>query len=320
MKELEWAALASNALKRIARSEDIRAYVEQSKELYPILFRAAQRFIAGESKETAVAEAVELISKGYAVSLEYIGENTRTKHECEMAKAEFLRLIQSAGAAGIQTTISLDLSHIGLEVDSEFAYGQLIELANEAAEHRMNIMISAEESAKTDSILQLYKRSSETCTNIGITLQAHLHRTPQDFNEIAGCAGPVRIVKGAFKEPLDVALPRSEELNNRYLHLAEMIISSGRLVSIATHDETIIEEVQKRGYLDRPDVQMEMLYGVRPERIKELKNAGYRTQVYVPYGREWHLYFCHRLAEFPPNVYKAIADMAQPQKVRESCY
>ncbi|MEF2248600.1 MULTISPECIES: proline dehydrogenase family protein [unclassified Paenibacillus] len=320
MKELEWAALASNMLKRIARREDIRAYVEQSKELYPILFRAAQRFIAGESKETAVAEAEELISKGYAVSLEYIGENTRTMQECELAKAEFIHLIRSAGAAGIQTTISLDLSHIGLEVDSEFAYGQLIELAKEAAQYRMNIMISAEESAKTDRILQLYRRSSEACSNIGITLQAHLHRTLQDFNEIAECTGPVRIVKGAFKEPEQMALPRSEELNNRYLHLTETILSAGRSLSIATHDESIIEEVQKRGYLDRSNVQMEMLYGIRPEKLKQLKKVGYKTQVYVPYGREWHLYFCHRLAEYPPNIYKAIADMAELQKAKESDY
>ncbi|MFD0710825.1 proline dehydrogenase family protein [Paenibacillus sp. GCM10027626] len=320
MNDNELQLLAANALKTIARNEQIKSYIQASEELYPLLFRAAQRFIAGSTRESALVEALNLISKGYRVSLEYIGENTSTEQECIAAKNEFLQLAHAAGKARLQTAICLDLSHIGMIIDAELAYRHLAELALTAADYGSTVMISAEESHKTDQILGLYKKTSKVCPNVGITLQAHLHRTERDLLDILPYHGRIRLVKGAFQEPKEIALPRSQELNDRYLHLAEMLVSSGRPVSIATHDEKIIEEVCQRGYLAQPNVELEMLYGIRPDRLKKLKDEGYRTKVYVPYGQEWHLYFFHRLAEYPPNIYRAIADMTTPDTFKKSLY
>jgi proline dehydrogenase len=320
MNEATLRMMATNALKSIARSEQIKTYIQESKDLNPLIFRAAQRFVAGENRDEAISEAFELISKGYFVSMECIGENTRTNQECEAAKNEFLQLARTVGEAGLQTTISLDLSHIGMTVDPELAYGHLVELAREAVQYGITIMIGAEDSAKTDMILKLYKRINEIYPNVGITLQAHQHRTERDFLDIQSCQGRIRIVKGAFQESKKIAVPRSEELNARYLHLTEMMVSTGRPVSIATHDEVIIEEVRQRRYLEQPNVEVEMLYGIRPDLLKKLKEDGHRTRVYLSYGKEWYLYFCHRLAEFPPNIYRAIADMATPYFTKEILY
>ena len=312
MNEMGLHASVANALKVIARNEQMKSYIQESKELYPLLARAARRFVAGETRDEAIGEAKQLATRGYATSLEYIGENTRDQAGCEAAKNEFLQLIHTARQAGIQHTISLDLSHIGLVVNEELAYKHLVELAREAASHGMNVMISAEESAKTDQILGLYRRACEDHANVGITLQAQLHRTERDVENVLACRGPIRLVKGAYQEPSDLALPRSEELSARYLHLADRLITAGRPVSLATHDEALHRAIRQQGYLDRPHVEVEMLYGIRPDLLKQLREDGYRTKVYVLYGQEWFLYFCHRLSEYPPNIYTAITDMVVP--------
>ena len=152
--------------------------------MYPLLFRAAQRFVTGETMEDAISRALELMSKGYLVSLEYIGENTGTEEECIAAKDEFIRLIHVVGEHKVQSTISLDLSHIGMMVDTELAYQHLAELAQQAGLYGLTIMISMEESAKTDQILGLYKKAADLYPNVGITLQAQLHRTAHDLAEI----------------------------------------------------------------------------------------------------------------------------------------
>ncbi|TVX85281.1 proline dehydrogenase [Paenibacillus agilis] len=315
-----WETSASQALKAMARDEQMKAQVQRAEGLYPLLLSAAKRFVVGETREEAISEACNLLSKGYNVSLEYICENIRDIQDCISAKDEFLGLIRIAGQANLKSTVSLDLSYMGMNADPQLAYEHLLELAQEAERCGITIMISAEESTKIDQILGIYKRIGERYANIGITLQAHLHRTVRDYLDIQAYPGKIRIVKGAYQEAADVALARSEELNERYLDIVEMIVATGRPISIATHDETIIEEVVKKGYLNQPNVEIEMLYGVRPERLKELKDEGYQTKVYVLYGVEWYLYVCHRLAEFPPNIYKAIADMANPYAEKESPY
>ncbi|QJD85514.1 proline dehydrogenase family protein [Cohnella herbarum] len=309
--------LAADALKTIARDEQIKSHISNSEELYPLLYRAARRYITGETKEDAVFQAVRLNMRGYATSLEYIGENVSDERECTESAKEFLRLIGMYGTAGRSSTISLDLSHIGMTVDEELAYRHLEELIREAAIYGMTIMISAEESFKASRIIGIYKRAASSYPNVGITLQAHLHRAESDMEEIKHFPGRIRIVKGAFRESEADGVPRSEHLKAKYLRLAETAIATGRPVSIATHDETIHREARERGLIALPNVEVEMLYGIRPDLLKGLKDDGYRTRIYLPYGKEWHLYFFHRLSEYPPNLYRAIADMAMPSGSEE---
>jgi proline dehydrogenase len=303
---------AAQALKTIARNEHIKSYLQQSEELYPLILQAAKRFITGESKQEGLVAAKEMLGKGYAISLEYIGENTKGEKECREAKEEFLQLIEKMGTASIHQTVSLDLSHIGLLIDTEIAYDYLIELAEKAKSYNITIMVSMEESSKTDDILNIYKKAARHYPNIGITVQAHLYRSLEDIHELMDYPGRIRIVKGAYQEHCDIAMPRSKELNDRYLQLVEQVVKANHPLSIATHDEPLIRQIEQRHYLAYPQVEIEMLYGIRPDLLKHAKDNGYTSRIYLTYGQEWYLYLCHRLAEYPENLYLALADMIQP--------
>ncbi|MEK3877855.1 proline dehydrogenase family protein [Paenibacillus sp. FSL M7-0420] len=311
----EWEQQAADALKSVARRMDIKAYVEQSPLLYGLLKKAALQYVTGESRINGLEAGQRLAAKGYAISLEYIGENTVNAGECEATVKEITALIDDLGKQGASARVSFDLSHIGLTLEPELAYTNLAKLAARALETELELFISMEESAKTEQILKVYKRAASRYPNIGITLQAHLHRTLDDLAALSASSGRIRIVKGAYQESGEVAISRSEALNERYLQLVEQALGDGHRVSVATHDEHIIEEAIQRGLLTVGGAKLEMLYGIRPELGSRLKSAGYPVQIYLTYGREWYLYLCHRIAEYPPNLYRAVAIIADSPRV-----
>lgn len=296
------------ALKSIARRNDLKSYVENSPQLKGMLQLAAARYVAGEMRQDGLEAARKLAAKGYATSLEYIGENTTDVSECEAAAEELLGLIQQVGQNGATGRVSFDLSHIGLVLDTELAYSHLMKLAEQAQKVAVELFISMEESSKTERILSVYKRAVSVYPNIGITLQAQLKRTPEDLAALQGTPSRIRIVKGAYQEPDDCMLPRSSELNSRYVQLVESSIHQGHRVSIATHDELILEELLEQKGLLNSGAEFEMLYGIRPDLSSRLKAAGYPVRIYLTYGHEWYLYLCHRIAEYPPNLFQAVID------------
>ncbi|TYP78155.1 proline dehydrogenase family protein [Paenibacillus methanolicus] len=306
---VDWERQATEALKRIARRQDLKAHVERTPALNGLLSRAAARYVAGASRKDGIEAGRRLLAQEYAISLEYIGENTTDAEACMAAAEEMAALIAELGELGAAARASFDLSHIGLAVDDELAFAQLLRLSRQARETGIEPFVSMEESAKTDRILAVYKRAAAEEPGIGITLQAYLNRTPGDLAGLAGIGGPVRLVKGAYEEPREAAIGRSAALNERYLSLVESALAQGRRVSVATHDEALIEAIVSRGWA-RHRLEFELLYGIRPDLAGKLKASGYPVRVYAIYGEEWYLYLCHRLAEFPPNLYRAIADIA----------
>lgn len=316
MKKAE--ELVIKALKSAARDEQMKHAVQQSMELYPLLWKAAKRYVTGEKKKDALQMALKLIAKDYQVSIEFIGENTTDLVECQKVKDEFLQLIERMGASSMKQTVSLDLSHIGLSINAELAYKHLVELARKANQYEITLMISMEESSKTSDILDIYKKVASQFSNVGITLQVHLYRTEEDIQQLIQYPGKIRLVKGAFQEPIDVALQRSEALNERYLLFAEQLINANHPISIATHDDVLIQEMEQRQYFNQSNVEIEMLYGIRPDLIHQLKAKGCRCKVYLTYGSEWYLYLCHRLAEYPENLFLTIADIINPSIVTRS--
>ncbi|EPY10969.1 proline dehydrogenase family protein [Paenibacillus alvei] len=298
----------SKTMKSIARRADLKAFVEQTPAIYQLLQRAAAKYVTGENRQDGFEVGRKLADKGYAISLEYIGENTTDIQDCEHAALELTLLIHTLAQHGIPARVSFDLSHIGLSIDSELAYKNLTAMAALARQADVELFVSMEESAKTDAILSIYTKAAAVYANLGITLQAQLNRTAQDLNDISG---RIRIVKGAYQETEKIAMPRSSALNERYIQLIEQAIRKGHRLSIATHDESIIDQVIKRGWIHEPGVEFEMLYGIRPDLSSRLKKAGYPVRIYLTFGREWYLYLCHRIAEYPPNVFQAILDMTE---------
>ncbi|MEK5433542.1 proline dehydrogenase family protein [Lysinibacillus sp. FSL R7-0073] len=307
MKKAE--ELVIQALKSAARDERLKYAVQQSKELYPLLWKAAKRYVTGEKREDAITAAREYLDENYNISIEFIGENTNDLWECQRAKDELLQVIEEMGILSLKQTVSFDLSHIGLSINADIAYKHLEELTQKAQQYGIYLMISMEESSKTSDIITLYKKIVAKYTNVGITLQAHLYRTKEDLQELIQYPGKLRLVKGAFKESVDIALNRSEELNSRYLDYVEQLVNANHPISIATHDEKLIQEIERRQYLHNSNVEVEMLYGVRPSLLNELKMKEYSCRVYLTYGNEWYLYLCHRIAEYPENLYLAVTDI-----------
>ena len=303
---------AAAVLRQLALNESLKAYVLEQPALYQTLLNAALRFIGGESLQQCTAVAKQLNQAGHAVTIDFMGESTRDIETATQATQEFLQVVDAITKHNLNATVSLDLSHIGMVIDPELGYDNACTLAAAAQQAGTEMMISMEGPDRTDGILSLYNRLCERFSNVGITLQAYLHRTPSDLHSALQRPGKIRLVKGAYAAPSAVALPRGTELDAAYRQLMSTLLSEAHPCSIATHDLSLLNDAQQ--YLSEQktasSAEFEMLKGVASDRLSRMQALGYATRVYLPYGKEWHLYLCNRLAEHPPNLYQAIVDAA----------
>jgi proline dehydrogenase len=310
---------ASEALKSIARNLSLKSSLQQMPTVYSALWPATRRFVTGETRKAGIDTAKVLAAQGYGILLAFIGENTATEQACQGALDEFVALSQAVETASLPkgTTISLDLSHIGLSVSQSLALDHLHHLAQETEGRGICLMVDMEESDKLEAILEVYQQVAARHQHVGITLSAQLYRTPQDLEALMHLPGKIRLVKGAYQEPEERAMKRGEALDERFLSLVEGAVSAQHPLSIATHDQHLLQEVERRKLLAVPDVEVEMLYGACPDLLKQMRQAGYQTRLFLPYGTEWYLYLCHRLAEYLPNIYQALADCVQPSRTEQ---
>ncbi|WP_207420156.1 proline dehydrogenase family protein [Desertivirga brevis] len=305
---------ASEALRQIALNQEAKNYILENKTIYHILRKAADRYIGGETLDEAASKLKQYLSSGYKTSVEYMGENTSTSTLAELATEEFLKIADLITSQSLKTSIALDLSHIGLTVSRELALENLTKLCNRAQISNIEVMASAENVKLTDDVLRVYTELAPKYKNLGITLQAYLYRTKDDFQEILKYPGRIRIVKGAFEAPESMIMRRSPELNTAFLGYIDRLLSTRHKCSIATHDDLIQDQSEKLIELHSPlneDYEFESLYGIQAQRLARLKNNGHPAKVYFVYGSEWFLYLFNRLAEEPSNVYQAISDLVK---------
>ena len=299
----------AEALRKAALNEDAKAYILNNEPLYKLMKKAAERYIGGENLTETLKKVQASNDTGFKCSIEYMGESTRTIPEAEKATAEFLGICDAILQHNLNSTISLDLSHIGLEISESLCYENLSNICESAK--GKEVIISAEGTERTDRILTLYQKGSKEFSNLSITLQAYLHRTTDDFDAMCKERGRIRIVKGAFETAKGLSLPRGQE---RYLYYVEQLLSKGHLCSIATHDNEIQQEVRKlidRLQPKKHSYEFESLYGIQTEQLAQLKDDGYPTKLYFVYGQEWYLYLCNRLAEYPLNLFRALQDIVE---------
>lgn len=303
---------AAAALKSIARDEKIKARMMEDPALKKILLRVAARFVCGEELPDCLAVAKKTNDLGHAATIDYMGESARDEALAERATEEFAHVAREISNRGLDCSISLDLSHVGMALNPEIAFDNASKIARAAREADTEVMVSMEGTERTNDILSLHERLSDNFDNVGITLQAYLHRTESDLTAAMKRPGRIRLVKGAYEEPESVSLPRdSAALDGAYRQHMETLLASGHPCSIATHDEAMLDHARefiRKNYLEASNAEFEMLYGVTPERLEKMRERGRKTRVYLVYGEEWYLYLCHRLAEHPPNIYQAVAD------------
>lgn len=304
--------MAADTLRAWALDEDLKRRVMSTPALAGLAVAVASRYSAGESVDDAIAAAQAGFARGHLASIDYAGESVRDASLARRETDVFLTLAAAIGRAGIPSTVSFDLSHIGSVVDRELGFRHARELAEATAPLGTAMMISAEGSDRTDPVLDLYEALVTEYPHVGITLQSRLHRTPRDLERVLALPGTVRLVKGSFLETDSVAWRRdSPELTEAYLALARRLVAAGHPVSLATHDEALVNAlIDAHGDALRESwAEFEMLMGLGTDLLDRLHGEGYRTREYVIFGGEWWLYVLNRIAEQPERVLTALADI-----------
>lgn len=305
----------SDTLRRWALDEDLKARTMADPALAAAAGRVAARYTAGPDVDGALTVLEAASRRGHRVSVECVGESVRDAGVASRETEAFVDLARRLGQAGslpAPPTVSFDLSHLGSLVSPDLGLAKASRVAQAARDAGTSVMISAEGSDRTDLVLDLWDRLSSDFPETGITLQARLHRTPEDLERVLRRSGPVRLVKGAFLEPSSVAFPRdSEPLAAAYHRLADRVLTSGHRINLATHDATLIEELQARhgDTLRGSQVEFEMLQGLGTDLLDALRAEGFATREYIVYGPEWWLYVLNRIAEHPERVLIALADL-----------
>lgn len=310
-------AAAANVLRSWALDEDLKHRVMSAPPLAAVASAIARHYTAGDTVDDAVAAARAGLARGHRMSLEYAGESVRDAALADAETEVFLALIDRLRAEDIAATVSFDLSHVGALVDPELGRRNARRMAAALEPLGTTLMISAEGSGRTDLVLDLYDRLLADHANVGITLQARLHRSAGDLDRLLDRPGPVRLVRGAFLEPAGVALPHdSAELRDTFLRFADRLIESGHPTAIATHDAGLVDAIIARhpGLAKAEHVEFEMLRGLGTDLHDRLRRDGFRTREYAVFGGGWWLYVLNRIAEDPARVYDAIvaAGAARP--------
>ncbi len=304
--------LGAESLKKAALNEDAKNFVLQNEKLFKTLKKAASRYIGGETLDETILSIRQLNTNGYIVTTDFMGESIRTEKDANEATNEFVRFAKAIKVANINSSVSLDLSHIGLLVSKDLTKQNLKSICEEAAKSNQEVIISMEGTDRTDLIIDIYKEILKTHNNLGITIQAYLHRTSDDFKEILGLAGSIRLVKGAYDTPKNLSLPRGNQLDEVYLNYAEQLLATNHNCAIASHDEVIHKETIK--LIDKYNPKkyvLERLLGICNEELQWYKDKGYNCRIYVVYGKEWYLYLCNRWAEYPLNLFRGLADIVK---------
>ncbi len=308
-------------LRYLARNKEARTFFKENEWLYKGLLNSAKRYIAGESRAEAIEKAVLLQQAGYAISLEYMGgEDTNDPSKCDTTVREFIKLINQTNPIIRKPNICFDLSIMGLSISDDVAISNLSKIAATAQYNHAEIIISMEESVKTDKIIKIYQQVCRDYNNIGLTIQAYLRRTPADLQSIIKLPGKIRLVKGVYDESDEVSLQRSKELNLRYIECLELLQKSDKSIVIGTHDEILIDQIIDNGLLNNSNTVLEMLHGVRPDLLRRFKSQDVPVSVCLAYGKEWYLHLLHRCAEFPPNIFTALLDFVDPGQIKNSYY
>ncbi|WP_102127080.1 proline dehydrogenase family protein [Deinococcus planocerae] len=315
----EWQPIVhqvSDTLRSLALREDVKAYLEQDPVLLAIFQRVSRRYVAGETREEALARIAEINARSHAATVDYMGESCRDAGKARTETQAILELAAALGERGLESSLSLDISHVGSLVDEDLCYENMCHIARAAQNIGQEVMISMEGSDRTDATLEMYnrlhKRLNEQFGNVGITIQARMLRTERDLSRLLERPGRIRLVKGAYHESPSVAYPfESTETGDAYRRYARQLIASGHPCSIATSDPGIHTDLQAfieaEHHREQP-FEFEILMGLGSERLDSLRSRGYRTREYVVFGSEWFLYVCNRIADQPIRVLQAVVD------------
>ncbi len=277
---------------------------------------AVRRFMPGEQLEDALTAAAALQSEGLPTILTHLGENISELREAENVTNHYLDVANQVSQRHLDSYISVKLTQIGFDIDTEACYKFFTQLATRARELGNLVWIDIESSAYTEGTIEFYRRAKKQFENTGVCLQSYLYRTERDLMELLAEGSRIRLVKGAYKEPPSIAMPKKQDVDENFFVCARKILahtqSSGIVHGIGTHDmkliRRIIEEANRMG-LPREKYEFQMLYGIRSADQRQLRSEGYRVRVLISYGTYWYPWYLRRLAERPANVWFVVKNL-----------
>ena len=267
----------------------------------------ASRFVAGETLDEAIQAARVLNEKGISTSLDLLGESVTDESEAARSRDEVIETLDRIAETGVDANVSVKLTQMGLDLSEETCVANMHEVLARARKHDIFVRIDMEGSLHTERTLKLFSQHlhPEFGNLTGVVIQSYMRRSAADVEALIDMQACVRLCKGAYAEPADIAFQERREVSNSYAKLMEHLLQKGNYPGIATHDEKLVKrtiEFVKQENISAKRFEFQMLYGVRRDLQQKLRNDGYNMRVYIPFGAQWYPYLMRRLAERPANV------------------
>jgi proline dehydrogenase len=286
-------------------------HLSESKRLAPWIMRnglsrrVSKRFVAGETLDEAIAAAYAVNRAGPSVSLDLLGENVSDEAGARRAAEGYLAMFDRIAREKLDANVSLKLTQLGLDLSESLCQ----DLLENIVEHAMNqgnfVRIDMEGSAYTQRTVEIAKRARAKHAGVGTVMQSYLYRAEQDVRDLLAAGCRLRLCKGAYNEPPEIAFPKKKDVDANYVKLMKLLLPSGIYHGIATHDPAMIQATKdfaREKTIGRDAFEFQMLYGIRTDLQHRLVREGYRLRVYIPFGTDWFPYFMRRLAERPANL------------------
>lgn len=302
--------LTKSVLIYLSRKEGLKEFAAR----FRLFKKLTTRFVAGETIDEAVAAIRELNAEGCTASFDHLQESVANPAEAEAEVKEYLEILARIDQTGIKSNVSIKLTQFGLGLDPELAYKNARAIVADAARRGNFVRVDMEASTVTQVTIDIFKRlrAEFGLNDVGIVLQSCLRRTLGDARELVQLPARIRICKGAYLEPPEVAFPNKKDTDENYVRVMQLLLSSGIYHGIATHDPKMIEatiQYAQREGIGKEAFEFQMLYGVRRDLQRQLAKDGYNMRVYVPYGKHWYPYFMRRLAERPANIWFVLKNL-----------
>jgi proline dehydrogenase len=297
-------AILRSAFIALSHNRQLRRFSERSS----IGNKLSSRFVAGLEIEDAMRVAEQVNRQGMFVTLDSLGESVTSESEAHRSADVYHRLLDEIATRKLKSNISVKLTQMGLTQDPQLAESIAANLAEHAKATQNFVRIDMEDSSLTQVTIDIVRRvnaQQHMRGAIGIVIQSYLYRSPSDVEQLIGDGITVRLCKGAYKEPPEVAFPKKSDVDESYVRLSGMLLQSALYHGLATHDEKMIAAAKSYAHehnIEPAHFEFQMLFGVRRDLQRKLVSEGYNVRVYIPFGREWYPYFMRRLAERPANV------------------
>ena len=304
--------ITRNALLWLSQQEGLKDFATS----FRFFKKLTTRFVAGDTIDETVPLIQQINTENCTASFDHLNESVGSAAEADKEVEEYLNILAKIDETRIRSNVSIKLTQFGLGLDPELAYRNARRVVAEAHRRGNFVRVDMEDSNVTQVTIDIFKRlrAEFDLNTVGIVLQSYLYRTYQDAQELVKLPARIRICKGAYSEPAEVAFPEKKDVDANYIKVMQLLLASGVYHGIATHDPKMIDATinfATREGIGKEKFEFQMLYGIRRDLQRQLSRDGFNVRIYVPYGKHWYPYFMRRLAERPANVWFVMKNLAK---------